>query len=74
MLIIVKHDNFFLSKLPLPFDDELFDVVTFLEVIEHCDDIQNNKITSLYMTVSSSRSTITLSEVSIFSVIYFLLL
>ena len=39
-----KKHNFFLSKLPLPFDDESFDVVTFLEVIEHCDDIQNNKI------------------------------
>ena len=39
-----KKHNFFFSKLPLPFRDESFDVVTFLEVIEHCDDIQNNII------------------------------
>ena len=38
-----KKHNFLFSKLPLPFRDKSFDVITFLEVIEHCDDIQNNK-------------------------------
>ena len=41
----IKEKNIisFFLKLPLPFRDESFDVITFLEVIEHCDDIQNNK-------------------------------
>jgi len=38
-----KH-NFFLSKLPLSLKEESFDVITFLEVIEHCDNKENNKI------------------------------
>ena len=49
--------NFFLSRLPLSFDDESFDVVTFLEVIEHCDDIQNNKIIKVKM-ISNQKAVI----------------
>ncbi|PPR34178.1 MAG: Ubiquinone biosynthesis O-methyltransferase [Alphaproteobacteria bacterium MarineAlpha6_Bin3] len=39
-----KNHNFIFSKLPLPFPNNSFDTITFLEVIEHCDDDQNRKI------------------------------
>jgi len=39
-----KNHNFTVSKFPLPYKKSTFDIITILELIEHCNKKQNDKI------------------------------